>query len=200
MATIGLSDLYYATITEAALGSETYGTPAKLAKAISADLSIEIAEAILYADDAASETIKSFKNGKLTLSVDDLGTDKAALLTGGSVDKNGVLINSTENVAPYVAIGFRAQKANGKYRYFWLYKVQFAPISTSLQTKGDSITFQTPSIEGTIIRRNKEDASGLHPWKAEVTEGDEGVESSVITGWFSQVYEPTYKAATTKGE
>ena len=38
MATIGLDSLFYAPITEAQDGSETYGTPASLAKAISADL------------------------------------------------------------------------------------------------------------------------------------------------------------------
>ena len=58
MATIGLDKLYYADITEDEDGDETYGTPKVLAKAISADLSIELAEAILYADDGASEVVK----------------------------------------------------------------------------------------------------------------------------------------------
>jgi hypothetical protein len=53
MATIGLDRLYYAPITEApATGEETFGTPVILAKAISAELSVELAEATLYADDA----------------------------------------------------------------------------------------------------------------------------------------------------
>lgn len=52
MATIGLDRLYYAKITENDAGEETYGTPSQLAKAISADLSVELAEATLYADDA----------------------------------------------------------------------------------------------------------------------------------------------------
>ena len=51
MATIGLDMLYFAKITEDDDGNETYGTPEKLAKAISADLSVELIEAILYADD-----------------------------------------------------------------------------------------------------------------------------------------------------
>lgn len=63
MATIGLDKLYYADITEDEDGDETYGTPKVLAKAISADLSIELAEAILYADDGASEVVKEFKSG-----------------------------------------------------------------------------------------------------------------------------------------
>ena len=45
MATIGLDRLYYAKITENDVGEETYGTPSQLAKAISADLSVEPAEA-----------------------------------------------------------------------------------------------------------------------------------------------------------
>ena len=64
--------------------------------------------------------------------------------------------------------------------------------ATNLQTKGDSISFQTPTIEGTVMRRNKLDASGRHPWKAEVTEGDPNVVPSTISEWFSEVYEPIF--------
>lgn len=196
MSTIGLDSMYFATCTEDDQGIETYGTPEKLAKAISAELSVEIAEAILYADDAAAESIKSFKNGKLTLGIDDIGMEKAKALTGATTDENGVLISNSEDLPPYVAVGFRAQKSNGKYRYIWLYKVQFAIPSVSLQTKGDSISFQTPSIEGTILRRNKEATNGKdkHPWKAEVTEGDTGVAESTTKNWFAAVYEPNYAA------
>ncbi len=42
MATIGLDKLYYAKITEATNGDETYAAPKVLAKAIKADLSIEL--------------------------------------------------------------------------------------------------------------------------------------------------------------
>jgi hypothetical protein len=52
MATIGLDRLYYAKITENENGEETYDTPVPLAKAITAELSVELAEATLYADDA----------------------------------------------------------------------------------------------------------------------------------------------------
>ena len=40
------------------------------------------------------------------------------------------------------------------------------------------------------MRRNKEDFQGRHPWKAEVTEGAEGVDQDVINGWYDEVYEP----------
>ena len=192
MATIGLDKLYYAKITEDASGEETYATPVQLAKAITAELSVELAEAILYADDGASEIVKEFKSGTLSLGVDDIGSTAASDLTGAVIDTNNVLISSSEDGGLPVAVGFRAKKSNGKYRYFWLYRVKFGIPATNLETKGDSITFSTPTIEGTIMRRNKPDAEGRHPWKAEVTEGDAGVAPEVITGWYDNVYEPVF--------
>ena len=95
-----------------------------------------------------------------------------------------------------MAVGFRAKKSNGKYKYYWLYRVKFGIPATNLATKGDSITFSTPTIEGTILRRNKADAGGKHPWKAEALEGD--VPAATITGWYKEVYEPAYTAAPEK--
>lgn len=198
MATIGLDMLHYAKITEDAEGNETYGVPQKLAKAISADLSVELAEATLYADDGAAEIVKEFKSGTLSLGVDDIGAAVASDLTGATIDGNGVVISTGEDGGDPVAIGFRAKKSNGKYKYFWLYRVKFGIPATALATKGDSITFSTPTIEGTILRRNKLDGANKHPWKAEVTEGDTTVKAETITNWYKQVYEPTYSTAAAK--
>ena len=192
MATIGLDKLYYAPITEDSNGNETYGTPVQLAKAISADLSIELNEATLFADDGQAEAVKEFKSGTLSLGVDEIGNDAAAALVGARVDANGVLISSGEDVSNYVAIGFRAKKSNGKYKYYWLYRVLFGVPATNLATKGDSITFSTPTIEGTILQRNKVDVANKHLWKAEVTENESN--TAIINAWYDAVYEPTYTA------
>ena len=192
MATIGLDKLYYAKITEGESGEETYGTPTSLAKAMTVDLSVELAEATLYADDGAAEVVKEFKSGTLTLGIDDIGVQAAQDLTGAKIDTNKVLISTSEDGSASVAIGFRAKKANGKYRYFWLYKVKFGIPATNLTTKGESITFSTPTIEGTVLRRNKLDGQSKHPWKAEVSEDATGVAASVISGWYNEVYEPTF--------
>ena len=190
MATIGLDKLYYAPITEDDYDEEAYGTPKVLAKAMTAYLTVELNEATLYADDGAAEVVKEFKAGTLSLGVDDIGAEVAGDLTGTTIDANGVVISSSEDGGDPVAVGFRAKKSNGKYRYYWLYRVKFGIPATNLATKGDSITFSTPTIEGTIMRRNREDVFGKHPWKAEVTEGTEGVDDSVIDSWYDAVYEP----------
>lgn len=199
MATIGLDKLYYAKITEDADGLETYATPVVLAKAMTADLTVELAEATLYADDGASEMVKEFKSGTLSLGIDDLGAAIASDLTGCTIDKSGVVISTAEDAGAPVAIGFRAKRANGKYKYYWLYRVRFSIPATNLATKGDSITFSTPTIEGTIFRRNKPDATGKHPWKAEASEGDTGLTATIITNWYKTVYEPTFTGTSSGG-
>ena len=90
MATIGMDRLYYAKITEASDGEETYGVPAPLAKAMKAELSIELAEAVLYADDGAAEVIKDFKSGTLSLGV---CTGRVTLVTWGA----SVWLNKTDS-------------------------------------------------------------------------------------------------------
>ena len=198
MATIGLDKLYYAKITEAENGEESYAKPAQLAKAMTADLSVELAEATLYADDGAAEIVKEFKSGKLTLGIDDIGAAVASDLTGATIDANGVVVSTSEDGGTPVAVGFRAKKANGKYKYFWLYRVKFGIPATNLATKGDNITFSTPTIEGTILRRNKPDAKERHPWKVEVTEDDTDVTAETITNWYQTVYEPAYSSVAGK--
>ena len=192
MAMIGLDKLYYAKITEDETGEETYDTPAQLAKAMTAELSVELAEATLYADDGAAEVVKEFQSGTLTLGVDDIGTEVAQDLTGAKIDDNKVLVSTSEDGGAPVAIGFRAKKSNGKYRYFWLYRVKFGIPAASLTTKGESIEFSTPTIEGTVLRRNKVDGQGKHPWKAEVSEDSVGADPTVISGWYTEVYEPSF--------
>ena len=103
-------------------------------------------------------------------------------------------------ILPYAnpSVVEQVEKSNGKYKYYWLYRVKFGIPAASLATKGDSITFSTPSIEGTVLCRNKPDANGKHPWKAEVTEGDTGVTAATINDWYNSVYEPTYATTSTQ--
>lgn len=190
MATIGLDKLFYSVITEGENGEETYGTPKKLAKAMNVDLSIEVAEATLYADDSAAETVKEFAGGTITLGVDDISAEALKDLAGARIDSNGVIVSAGEDVGNYVALAFRAKKSNGTYRYYWLYRVKFATPSDSYETKGDSVNFNTPSIEGAISQRVKEDGKGNHPWKAQMDETKDN--KATIDKWYDSVYEPSF--------
>lgn len=176
--TLGLRDLYYALITITD-GVETYGTPKKMAEAINADLSVTMAEGTLYADDAVSESVKEFVKGTLKLGIKDLSAEVLADILGQEVDENEVVWAGETDEPPYVAVGFRAKKTGGKFRYIWLQKVQFKVPAEKFTTKGESITFNTPEIEGSFYK-----TLGTGKWKADYV----GLPTSTVaTGWFTKV-------------
>ena len=115
------------------------------------------------------------------MGMNDLVPSEQAALLGQTQDADGVLYAGENDDPPYFAIGFRALKANGLYRYVWLYKVKFAIPTENHATKGDSITFQTPQLVGTFIKR----PDGY--WKADATLDPD---SDTAQNWFKAVREP----------
>ena len=81
-----------------------------------------------------------------------------------------------------MAVGFRAKKKNGEFRYVWLLKAKFKIPSEKYETKGESIKFNTPDIEADFTARKKDGR-----WKADFV-GTE--ESDAAKTWFTAVPEP----------
>lgn len=179
--TLGLKDLFYAVISEGEDGAESYGTPKKMAGAMTADLSITTADGKLYVDDGLSVAVSEFANGNLKLGIDDLTPETTAEILGQEVDKNKVVWAGGDDEPPYIAVGFRAKKTGGKYKYIWLLKCKAKVPAEKYETKGESIKFQTPEIELTIMRRKKDGN-----WKADyVGTPDSGAAKT----WFTAVPE-----------
>lgn len=187
--TVGLKDLHFAKLTSDEREGVVYGEPKRVAKAISAGIAPTVNTATLNADDGPSETASSLGTIAVTLNTDALSKEVQAELLGHRVNDDGVLIRSSTDQAPYVALGFRSEMSNGKYKYVWLFKGKFTPHEQNYQTKQDTPAFQTPTINATFLRRTFDDQ-----WQAEVDEGDEGVEASVIANWFEAVYSETEEA------
>ena len=168
MAQIGLKYLICAPITETA-ASVSYANGLVMSSAIKADISIEINEGTLYGDDRIIENIKEFKAGKVTLNGDHLSYEVLALLLGHKVESitegNGTKLTAKgDDDGAFVGVGFYAttiKEGVRKYRAIWLHKVKFGIPNESLETKGDAINFQTPTIEGTVLT----DILGI--WKEE---------------------------------
>ena len=180
MATIGVRDLFVAKCTEAPTG-ETYGTPRRLAKAIKIEMTTKNAEATLYADDGVDETVKEFASGEVKINANDIDDADLAELLGQKQDSDDVLYGHGDDNAPYWAVGFRAKKSSGKFIYVWLYKVKFGVPDETFDTKTDGITFNTPTITGIFIKRDKDDR-----WRARVT----ALPSDTVAGsWFTTVRE-----------
>lgn len=195
MPRIGLDSIYMAEITEDSLGNETYGTPVALAKALSANLTINEKEAILYANDKLDEYYREFNDGTIDLNIKEIPTANLQKLLGAVVDSNGAVVDIGDSSPPPVAIGFRALRSDKSYEYTWLYRVIFGIPAENNQTKGDAIAFQMPTIQGKIMHRHKADGLGKYPWRAKVNGSDTNVPTLVKTNWFQSVYEPDYSTS-----
>ena len=153
MAQIGLTNLWYGILTEGADGTPSYGGAKSFGKAVSAKVDVSTNDATLYADDTLAESDKSFKSAKVTLGVSDDDMTVFAEILGHKVaTPGGEMVRSAEDAAPWVGLGRVVTKmAAGKYVYKGelLYKVRFAEPSQEDKTKGDSVDFATPEIEGT---------------------------------------------------
>ena len=153
MANIGLTNIWYSPLTEAADGTALYAGAKQLGKAVSCSTSITNNEAKLYGDDALAESDTSFASGTITLGVTDDNDDVFAELLGHTITEDGEVIKAASDAPIYVGLGRIVTKmVNGVYKYKveFLYKVKFSEPSKDETTKGESIEFSTPSVEGII--------------------------------------------------
>lgn len=153
MAQIGLTNLWYGLLTEAEDGTPSYAGAKSFGKAVSAKVDVSTNDATLYADDVLAESDKSFQSAKVTLGVaDDDMTIFAEILGHKVAESGGEMVRSADDAAPWVGLGRVVTKmVNGKHVYKgeFLYKVRFAEPSQEDNTKGESVDFSTPEIEGT---------------------------------------------------
>ena len=152
MALIGLNHFYYSKLTEADDGTVTYDGAKSFGKAVSCNVSVTNNSAALYADDALAESDTSFQSGTVTLGVDDDRETTFADILGHTIE-DGLVTYNGNDTAPWVSLARIVVKLvnNVKiYKVEVLRKVKFSDPSSSNQTKGESVEFTTPEIEGTI--------------------------------------------------
>jgi phi13 family phage major tail protein len=177
---IGLKDLHYAKLTEDTSTTVTYDTPASIAGAISAKVSPAVNTATLYADDGPDEVTSALGEITVELVAKDVPLSVQAVLLGHSIGTDKVMVKKADDVAPYVAIGFKSLKSNGKYRYVWLYKGKFQLQEQEYKTKEDTPEFQTPTLTGTFVKRIKDNR-----WQSIGDEDATGFTQGAA--WFSAV-------------
>ena len=153
MAQIGLTNLWYGLLTEGADGTPSYGGAKSFGKAVSAKVDVSTNDATLYADDVLAESDSSFQSAKVTLGVaDDDITVFAEILGHKVAESGGEMVRSADDAAPWIGLGRVVTKVkDGKRQYKgeFLYKCKFSEPSQEDETKGESVDFSTPEIEGT---------------------------------------------------
>ena len=129
---------------------------------------------LLFADNGPMESASTLGNIEVEIQKNELTAQNKVDLLGHALDSNGGIVYGDNDIAPYVAIGFRSLKSNGKYRYVWLYKGKFIDPEDNNETKGDSINFQSETISGQFVKLANPvivNSKVAHLWKYEL-DGD----------------------------
>ena len=202
---IGCDNLVYAIMTteDTASVAPVYGTPKPAPGVMSVNINPNASQETLFADDGPMETATTLGKVDVEIKKNELTTANKADLLGHTVDANGGLVYDDSDVPPYVAIGFRSLKSNGKYRYVWLYKGKFTDPEDQNETKGDSINFQPDTIKGQFVKLTHEAEAGgkkVRMWKYELDGDNPSASSEVMKSWFNSVTMPAASAAAAASE
>lgn len=191
MAIIGLKDLHYAKIEEESKDETKYGDVKGLGPAISLSLEPSSNDEDLYADDAVlfSESAKGATSVELNTAY--LENEVESDILGKEMDENGGIVDSKDDKPPYIAIGGRAESAQGGYEWFWIYRVKLTPNEESKQTKEDTPDYQTPTISGKSLPRLHDGKEKYKLWdeNEKLKDGDK----AIFDNWFEEVIDPDWK-------
>lgn len=133
----------------------------------------------LNADNGPAEEERPFAGGTVTITTDDLTPEVSAAILGlaskdleeiPGVTDSGVkeLLYGDNQEAPYLGISVVEKRKHDnvyKWRGIVLTKVMFSVPPDSAVTQGETITWKTPTLTGSILRDDSED----HLWKREAT-------------------------------
>ena len=153
---VGCRDVVFAKMTEDAAGGTTYETDLFNAPGvIEIALTAQVTNENLAADDVPLyEALNSIDGFDVSLTMASVGNDGKAFLLGGTVDTSGVLVQKSDDVAPYVAMGLKTARSDGTDDYIWLYKGKFAQGDSTFRTREKgTVNWQTPVLTGTFMPR-----------------------------------------------
>ena len=187
--TVGLKNMVIAPVTEDTETSTTYGDLQRVAGAIEATITPENNDPdIQYFDDVEGDVLYPDPELTFKTKLDDLPLIVQEMIFSNKIDDNGVLIRTANDKPGYFAVGFMSEKANGTYRYVWLFKVRAKPVTETYATKeGTSITRQTGEVEWTAIKRTSDGR-----YQAVADEGENGFTAEKAAAFLNTVYMPVF--------
>lgn len=179
MAIIGCSYLKYAKYAENQ-GVVSYSDGGTAAKLVSVDVSLDSStDNDFYADNSVDETDRVFAGGTITVQTNDLTDAVSKVLLGLQEASIGTITGITDSgvkeyyfddrqVIPYLGIGMvikHQRSGAAAWTAILLNKVQFAVPNDAAETQGQSISWQTVELTGSIMR----DDSANRCWKVMAT-------------------------------
>ena len=175
MATIGLSKPYYAKYSyDPITGKVTYSDGGLMGKLVEMTVEPEATDdSNLYADNGIAESERAFVGGSVSITTDHLTQEVSKAILGvtettetvdGIDEEIKVLSFDDDMEQPELGFGdIIKTKKDGEliWRVMILCRIKFSIPAETANTQGETIQWQTPELEGTLMKSDE----GKHPWK-----------------------------------
>ena len=145
-------------------GTITYTDAQTLGDAMNVNMEVRVAEGRLYAESTLAEYMRKIVGGTISIGVKYIPTAAQKLMFGapektrtvGTASVTSLLIGGADT-PQYVGVAFYAPDmvdGNLKYTAVKVAKTLFGQPSMSLQTAGENIVFNTPTVSGEFLADN----------------------------------------------
>lgn len=186
--TKAFKDIYVARVTKNTATEYEADTPVKLARAIKGKINEKWSTEKIYSDDTVEDANMSFEGMEVEFEVNSLAPQDKAYVFGQLYEK-GFLVKKKTDIAPELAVGYRAKKMNGKYEFTWLYVGKFGQgYEDNYETEGEKATTQTATLKGDFYERQIDGAYQVQVDESNLISEDVDA-ASAIKDWFSEVKE-----------
>jgi phi13 family phage major tail protein len=190
---IGLKDVVYAVLDEASDvvgGTPTYGAIYPLANSIDLSFDPGSSSASLFSDDGLAFAAETVGEMKISFGNADILPDDIARVLGHTY-ANGQIVDNVSDQSPYIAIGAKMLRSgkdstSNVYDYIWMYKCKLQKPKFDAKTKGASIEYQTPMLEGLVTKLT---ANGNY--RMRMRTDDSNAIAATLTGFFTSVTLPS---------
>lgn len=149
---VGVDKVYYALVSGDDQSAYAAGTPVYLAPAMKVGQEPAVNSKTQYADNAPFDVMTSEGETKLSCEITGLSAQDLATILGMTYDVTNARVFDSGASAPYLAIGFRATKSDGTFRYYWFLKGRFTKPKEEITTKGDAPDPKSITLEFTAIK------------------------------------------------
>ena len=134
-------------------GTTFYSGGIRFGKAVRIEISPTYEDVSDYGDINDTEEEQESTGAHVTLGISEIPQEAENVVFGHTVSGDEVRSNVSDRASP-IGLGVRTREiVSGNVRYvaIWLHKVQLTEEGQDNETKGDSITYATPSVTGRAL-------------------------------------------------
>ena len=149
---VGVDKIYYALVSQDDASAYAAGTPAVFAPAMNIAQAPKSNSKTQYADNQPFDAMNSEGETEVDVEITGLPLDVHAVITGRVYDIATGRFFDNGGTPPDIALGFRAKKSGGAYRYYWFLKGKFGPPSEEQASESDTPDPKSQKMKFTAVR------------------------------------------------